>query len=145
MSGAIAPTLFVNARFFQQREVNVRHRCRFSVFDVPSAFVPTDHNAWKIGMVVERWIAETAANQISRMIEQATVTIRCGFQLVEEVREEGNVICIDLRQLRQLLGIVRVMRCGMVRLGNTDLRIGPRTGFAGHLESSDACDVGLKS
>src|SRR5206468_1515001 len=37
------------------------------------------------------------------------------------------------------------MRRGMVRLGNTDLRIGPRTSFAGHLESSHTCDVGLQS
>src|SRR3989442_7648803 len=88
-SVAIAEALFVNTRFFQQRQVNIRQSHRLSVFDVSAAFVPTHHDARQVRMVVERWVAETAADHVRRMVEQSTITIRCGFELVEEVREEG--------------------------------------------------------
>src|SRR5437868_1687714 len=108
-SGAIAEALLANTRLFQQRQMNVRQSYRLGVFDVPSAFVPTNHDAREIRMVMDIRVAETTANQVRGMIEQCTVTVRRGFQLVHEVGEEGNVIGIDLRQLCQLLGIVRVM------------------------------------
>ena len=66
------------------------------------------------------------------------------LQLLEQVREQRHVIRVDLRQLRELLRRVLVMRRRVMRLGDADLRIGPRAHLARELERDDARDVGLQ-
>ena len=50
---------------------------------------------------------------------------------------------VDLRQLRQLLGIALVVRDRMMRVGHADLRIGAAAELAAHHERDDARQVAL--
>ena len=51
---------------------------------------------------------------------------------------------VDLRHLRDLLGIAAVVRQRVVRIGDADLRIGAIAGLARELERDDARDVALQ-
>src|SRR6266567_5990428 len=51
---------------------------------------------------------------------------------------------VDLRDLRQLYGIVAVMTGGMVRIRNADLRIGTIALLARELKGDNASDIRLK-
>src|SRR5262245_31781543 len=135
----------MHAEFFKQREVNVRQRCRICVVDVSSALVTSGDDKRQIRVIVHVRVTKAAANDVNRMIQKRAVTIGRGFQFSEEVCEERYVKRVDLRELRQLFRIVRVMGYRMVRLEYSDLRIGPGAGFARHLKGGDACDVGLES
>src|SRR5216684_1096750 len=79
------------------------------------------------------------------MIEQRTVAILSGLKLIEEIGEQRHVKRIDLRHFRELLGIAAVVRQRMMRLGNADLGISSRAGFASELKRDDPGDVSLQS
>src|SRR5206468_9209678 len=85
---AVAKAVLMNTRFFEQRQVKIRQRRRLRVMDVSCAFVASGHDERQVRMVVHRWVAETAAYDVSRMIQQRTVAIRRGFQFAQQVREE---------------------------------------------------------
>ena len=54
----------------------------------------------------------------------AAVAVRRGAQLLEEIRQLRDVVGVDLRQLRELLRVVLVVRERVVRLGHADRRVG---------------------
>jgi len=77
------------------------------------------------------------------MLQQAAVAIRDRVQLVEKVREESDVISLNLHQLGQLRGIVLMMRNGVVRLGDAHLRVTALAEFTGQHEGENARLIGL--
>ena len=60
----------------------------------------------------------------SAVVEQRAVAVGSGPQLLEQIGEHRDVIGGDLAQLSPALRIVAVMREGVVRVGDADLRIG---------------------
>jgi hypothetical protein len=71
-------------------------------------------------------------------IEQIAVAVASGFELLHVRRELRDVVRVDLDQLRQLLGIVLMMRQRMMGLVDVDGRIGPVAQLASHHERDHA-------
>ena len=88
-------------------------------------------------------LAETASEQHQRAVEQRAVAVGRRLQLLEQIREHRDVELIDLDQLLDTLGIILVVRNGMVPVGNPDLAIGPVAAVAAEHERSHARHVGL--
>ncbi len=89
-------------------------------------------------------IADAAAVENERVIEQGAVPFPRGFQLPEEFGEERNMKCVDLGHARDFFRIVAVMRKRVVRIGHADLRVSAIARFARELEGNDAGDIALQ-
>src|SRR5262249_3664319 len=70
-------------------------------------------NVGNVIMLMLIRVAHIAAVENQRMIEQGSITVRYGFQLVEEVRQHLDVITVDLGVIRDLVRILCVMRSSM--------------------------------
>ena len=70
----------------------------------------TNHKLWQVKVRVIIAITETTAIKHHRVIKQRPVAIRCGAETLEEMCEQAHVVGIDLCQLRELLGIITVVR-----------------------------------
>ena len=68
-------------------------------------------------------VAHAAAVEEHRVIEQVAVAVRGRLQLLEEDREQVEVVHVDLGFLRDLLGDVVVVRHRVMAVGDADLRI----------------------
>ena len=77
------------------------------------------------------------------LVQERPVTIRRRPQLLDERREQADVIGVDLRQLRERLGHVAVMRQRMVRIRHVDLRVGAATQLVPGHEGGDPRAIGL--
>src|SRR5256885_14599382 len=82
-----------------------------------AAGTPTGEENGEIVRVMEVAVPHPAAVQDQHVVEQRAVAVRRRLQLLEVVRELLRVVRVDLRLLRQELGIVAMVRDGMVRLG----------------------------
>ena len=78
------------------------------------------------------------------MIQQRAVAVGRRAQLVEIAREQLRVVAVDLRQVRDELGHVVVVRQRVMRLGHADLRVGPRALLLADHEGDDARQVRLQ-
>jgi hypothetical protein len=94
-------------------------------------------------MAVHVRIADAAAVQDQRVIQERAVAFRRRLQLLEVVGEERHVERVDLRHARDLLRIVAVVRQRVMRIGHADLGIGAVARLARELERHDARDVAL--
>ena len=56
------------------------------------------------------------------VIEERTIAVRSRPQLLQELREQGEVIGVDRGQLRELRRIIVVVRERVVGLGDTEIR-----------------------
>ncbi len=56
-------------------------------------------------VIVDIAVAQAASVDQGGVIQQIAVAIRRGLQLVQELREQGQVIILDLDQLGQFLGL----------------------------------------
>ena len=63
----------------------------------------------QVDVIVQVSIAESAAIQNHRVVEQVTVAVLGGLQLPEELPEQRDMVLIDLRFPRHQLGVVNVM------------------------------------
>src|SRR5688500_3327641 len=88
-------------------------------------------------------IAQAAAIEQYRVIEQTAVAVGCGLQLLEKVAELLHLIGVDLREFLQLTRIVPVMRQPMMRFGDADFGERSRADFASEHEREDPRDVRL--
>src|SRR5215510_12324260 len=98
----------MDAHVVQQREMKIGQRCALFVLDVPPTPHPTrratrDQNR-QVLMVVQTRVAHSTSVQIDGVVEQRSVAVWSGFQLLEELREEQHMERIDLRDLRELVG-----------------------------------------
>ncbi len=85
--------------------------------------------------------AHAAAVQDHRVIEQRSVAVGRGRELVQELREQRDVTGVELDEIRDLLRVVAVMRHGVVRLGDAEIGVDALAGVAAHHEGEDARDV----
>ena len=93
-------------------------------------------------VIVDVRIAHRAAVHHHRMIQQIAVAIRGVLQLLQEVRQQADVIAVELREFGDLGGIFAVMRAGMERRLHAAFRPHAAADVAAHLECRDAGDVG---
>ncbi len=98
----------------------------------------------KIAVIVGIAIAQAAAIDDSRMIQQRAVAIGRGFQLGQEIRELFHVIGVDARHPFDQLRIAAVVRHGVVGVRDSNLAVGAEAAFAAQHESGDARGAGLK-
>ena len=107
---------------------------RLFVPDVPSTLhIPrstTGNDDRQIAMVVNIRITHSAAVEVKHMVQQRSVPFSYRLQLLQKSREERNVELIDPGHLRNLIGIVAVVRQWVMRFRNADLGISPVTGFS---------------
>src|SRR5215475_2425620 len=80
-------------------------------------------------MVVLVAVAERAAIENKRMIQQSSVAVRSLLQLVEEIGESVHVVFIQDRELIYVLTIVRVMGRVVETIANAALRIDGSAGL----------------
>ena len=88
-------------------------------------------------------VAEAAAVEQRHVVEQRAVAVGRRLEPVQEVREQRRVVGVDAGQLVQLVGVVLVVRRGVVRLGHPDLGIGAAAVLAADHEADDAGQVRL--
>src|SRR5262245_45280262 len=67
----------------------------------------------RIVMLMLIRIAHVRAVENQRVVEQSSVAVRRGLQLVEEVRQHLNVITVDLRVVGNSPGVLGMMRASM--------------------------------
>src|SRR5688500_2339715 len=100
--------------------MQIRERDRLLVADVTVPFHPagraTGHENGQIRVVMDVRIADAAAVENERMVEQRAATLGRGLQSLQEVREERNVKRIDLRHAGDLLWVVSMMGQRVVRI-----------------------------
>ena len=77
------------------------------------------------------------------MIEQRAVAVRRRAQLLEEVREEPDVIAVEHREALVVLLHVRVMRQRVERVAHAALRVDGAAQLLAQQERRDARDLGL--
>ena len=69
-------------------------------------------------------VAEAAAVDDHRVVEQRPVAIGRGFQLLQKVREALDVEAVDLRYLLDLFGVALMVGQAMMAFGDTDFTVG---------------------
>ena len=79
-----------------------------------------------------------------RVVEQRAVAVLRRRHLLEEAPEDLHVERVDLRQLRELLGPLAVVRGRVVRVGDPDLGERAHALLAADQEARDAGQVGLE-
>ncbi len=94
-------------------------------------------------MVMAVAIADAAAVNDGRVVEQRTIAVRRRFQPRDEFRELLHVIAIDLRNLVHQCGVVAMMRKPVVASRNADLALRPVTPLTRHHERRNPRDVRL--
>ena len=77
------------------------------------------------------------------MIQQGSVTVRRVVHLLDELREERHEIGVDPGVLLDVVGVVLVMRHGMMPLGHADLGVRPAARLPCNLRAGDTCDIRL--
>jgi hypothetical protein len=106
---------------------------------------PTHNNRGERAVSMPIAVADAAAKQEDRMIEQRAVAVRCGSKFLEVIREQRHVIGLDLGALLHLLRLVLVMSQRMMGFGNANLRIRPSILLSAIHEGSHPCQIGLES
>lgn len=101
-----------------------------SRLELPAEFA--GQQTWQIRMTVQVAVAHAAAIHDEAVVEQGAVAIRRGLQLLQEVRQQLDVIRIDFGLFRDKFRIVAMMRNGMMLVGDADQGIRTRAEFAGN-------------
>ena len=99
-----------------------------------------------VGVVVR--VAHRAAVEHHRMVEQGAVALGGGLELLDEFREQGNVMGVHLREVHRLLGVfaaaIRLVRQRVVRVGDANVRERAAADVAHHHEGEDTGRVDLE-
>ena len=103
-----------------------------------------DHQHRQILVRMAVAVAQAAAVDDERVIEQRAVAVGRVLHLVDEAREQLHVHRVDLGHPLDPLGVAAVVRERVVRIGHADLRIRPHAAFASHHQRDDAGHVGLE-
>src|SRR5262245_13423246 len=89
-------------------------------------------------------IAERAAVQERRVIEQRAVAFRRRGELAQERREQLRLIGVELRVTLDVLGLLLMVRHRVMPLREPDLRVRAEVELAAEHERDDAREVRLK-
>ena len=133
-SCTVAHALHRNAHLVQKRHMEVHERRIWRQPDVPPTLdrprTPAQDKDREVGVRMSIAVADPAAIQDHRLIEERAIAVGGRTQSVKQMSEHLRVEDVDLRQFGEPLRIVAMVRHEVVRLGNTDLGIGPVAQFA---------------
>src|SRR3954462_13848825 len=127
-SGTVANLFGGYAHPIQQRQVEVRHRRVFGIDDVivaAEAAAATDDEDGKVFVEMAIAVAQAAAVDDDRVVQQRTVSIRRLLELTDESREPLPVPRVPDRDLLDPLRVAAVVSERVRRVRHADLRIGP--------------------
>src|SRR5258708_2487999 len=128
----------IHAQLVQHGQRNIRHRSGVRTAYMQIAFqlsigVAGQENRHAL-VVVNIAVAHGAAIQNHRMVQQIAVTVRRVLQLLQEVRQQADMVAVEFGELRDFRRILLVMRARMKRSLHSALRKHARTHIAAHLE-----------
>src|SRR5262245_64758647 len=106
-----------------------------------SAASTADHECRQRTMCMTVAVADARAIQNDHVVEQRAIAVGSVAQLLQIIREEFQMVLLNLSALLHLDRIVLMMRQRMMRLRNADLWIRPRALLAPVHECDDAGDV----
>src|SRR5947207_993363 len=109
-----------------------------------SGAIPSD-NQRNIARVVRVTLTHSRSIEQRRMIEQRTVAVCSGPHFVQQIRKLCDVIGVDLFDFCDLLGFAGVMSDGVMRIRNTDLRIGHAAELTAEHQSNWTREIALVS
>ena len=89
-------------------------------------------------------VADAAAIEDQRLVEQGAVAVRRRPELLQEAGEQAHLVGVDHGVLLEPLRVQLVVRHGVVRVGDADFREALRGLLAPDEEGEDAGDVGLE-
>ena len=96
-------------------EVGQRRVLSLVVCDVASVLVVAARQEdWQVSRVVGVCVAEIAAEQHCRVVEQRLAILPRFFQLIEQITEATYECCFDLHELRDSGRVLAMMRQGVV-------------------------------
>src|SRR5438034_2135804 len=128
-AGAVAELLHRHADLLEQRHVQVVHRRVLREPQVAAALelsrAAADQHERQIDVRVLIRIAQPAALQDHRVVQQRAVAVLDVPQPACKPCEQIDVVRVDLRGLRELDRVVLMVRNRVVRLGHADERIRP--------------------
>src|ERR1051325_9032839 len=139
---AVPKRIQMNSNTIEQGEVEVGQRRSLFVLYVPAALqsgcsAARDQDR-QVLVIVKAGITHAAAIQVDRVIEERAVPIGSCLHSLQKIREQRDVIFIDLRDLGYFHWIIAVMTDRMVRVGDADVRICTIALLARELERDDA-------
>ena len=146
-SRAVAERVHPDIQLIENRQQEIRHRRLGSVpkMTAPLQFArsPADNKQWKRFMVVLIAVAHRAAVQQDGMIEQVTVAIRRGLQLIEQIGEDADVVAIQNGKAVHVFTLVRMVRQRVERIANGAVGISGTAEFLRHEQGSYTRDIRL--
>ena len=113
-----------------------------SSLQIPGAASRQDHR--DINRRVAVAVRHPRAVHHRHMIQQRAVAVRGRVQFLEQPGEHLHVIRIDLCDLRDLLGLLLMVRYRVMRVGHANLRVGHAAVLVSHHERDDPREVALK-
>src|SRR5678815_895180 len=147
LTRAVADPLGRHAQPIQQRELQVCQRCVFWIDEMATAFESAasaaDHECWQWTVCMTVAVADARSIQNDHVVEQRAIAVGSVAQLLQIIREEFQMVLLNLGALLHLDRIVLMMRQRMMRLRNADLWVRPRALLAPVHECDDAGDVRL--
>src|SRR5438093_1406295 len=138
-------TYFLNSELVQYRQQEIRHRCPVrcsnmtSALECPERAAGNKDRQWIMVVLVS--VGHAAAIENHRVIEQTPVSIRGGFEFVEEVGQGLDVISIYFRKVVHVGPVIRVMRTRVETISNAAGGICRRTEIAGEHHRGNSGDV----
>src|SRR5688572_11292774 len=142
-----AEVLELDAELLGHADEEIGVRGQRSANDVSAAFHrssgATDEQRRQQISRVDVSIPHAAAVQDQGVIEQRAVTVRSGAKPLDEFRKQRQMIRVDLGVGLDRLRPVAVVGDRVVRLGDTDVRIGALAQLASDHERKDTSQVGL--
>ena len=146
--GAVADPVAVNAQAVEQGQEQVGHRRAVRVPQVAPtaqrAVSTAGHQRRQVVVGVRVGIAQAAAVDDHRVVEQRSVLVLRVPQLAEEVGQHRHVVAVDHLQPRHLLRVVLVVRQAVVGVGDADGAVGPVAPLAAVHQRDHARQVGLE-
>ena len=118
-SSAVTQTVIkLNARFIKLTHEQIRHWRVTPVLEVPSAFelsrTPTNQQQRKIEVEMFIAVAQRRTIHKQRMVKERPIPIRSIRQIIKKVPEQGLMVGVDFRKLRQFLRVVPMVGQSMM-------------------------------
>src|SRR5215475_10141841 len=105
-AGAVSDAVTLNSKIREQGQMQVRQRCFFRIFDMPSAFERAGASACQdqrnIPRIVRVALAHSRSIYQCRMIQQRALAVLSRLHLLQQVRKLHHMIRIDLFDLSDL-------------------------------------------
>ena len=104
---------------------------------------PPSKQDGQVGVPMQIAVADAAAIEDQRMVQQGTIAVRRRSQPIQKIREMLGLVDVDPDYLVDLVLFVFVVRQRVVTVGNADLVVGSCAELAARHERGHTSQVGL--